>query len=143
MYKTQYTHSLLIQDRYSGADRIIHFAFHPLTQKSFFFSLVSLFAPFRLSESYSHQTEQSKVLQQRMNDLKSSLSLAQQDLSQWVARYDSLMEQHQGLDLTMTKLDNHCEVNRSVHFSNKCVVCVGKRATVYTSFILHSTVIQL
>ncbi|XP_028252131.1 protein Daple isoform X2 [Parambassis ranga] len=64
----------------------------------------------RLTDSHSHQTEQSKALQQRMNELKSSLSSAQQDVSQWMARYDSLMEQHQGLDLTMTKLDNHCEL---------------------------------
>lgn len=28
-----------------------------------------------------------------------------------MAQYDSLMEQHQTLDLTMTKLDNHCEVS--------------------------------
>uniref|UniRef100_A0A8C4E5A1 Coiled-coil domain containing 88C n=1 Tax=Dicentrarchus labrax TaxID=13489 RepID=A0A8C4E5A1_DICLA len=54
--------------------------------------------------------KQYEGLQQRTNELKSSLSSAQQELSQWMARYDSLMEQHQGLDLTMTKLDNHCEL---------------------------------
>ncbi|XP_035530045.1 protein Daple isoform X2 [Morone saxatilis] len=64
----------------------------------------------RLTESQSHQSEQYEGLQQRTNELKSSLSSAQQELSQWMARYDSLMEQHQGLDLTMTKLDNHCEL---------------------------------
>uniref|UniRef100_A0A8C2ZAG8 Coiled-coil domain containing 88C n=1 Tax=Cyclopterus lumpus TaxID=8103 RepID=A0A8C2ZAG8_CYCLU len=55
-------------------------------------------------------SEQCEGLQQRMNDLKSSLSSAQREESRWMARYDTLMEQHQGLDLTMTKLDNHCEL---------------------------------
>ncbi|XP_029982217.1 protein Daple isoform X2 [Sphaeramia orbicularis] len=64
----------------------------------------------RLTEIQSQQSEQSEGLQQRMNDLKSSLSTAQLEVSRWMARYDSLMEQHQGLDLTMTKLDNHCEL---------------------------------
>ncbi|XP_019204097.1 protein Daple isoform X2 [Oreochromis niloticus] len=64
----------------------------------------------RLSESQSQQAEQSKGLQQRLNELKSSLSSAQLEVSQWMARYDSLMEQHQTLDLAMTKLDNHCEL---------------------------------
>ncbi|KAM6917443.1 protein Daple [Lycodopsis pacificus] len=64
----------------------------------------------RLTESQSQQSEQCEGLQQRMNDCKSSLSSAQLEESRWMARYDSLMEQHQGLDLTMTKLDNHCEL---------------------------------
>ncbi|XP_070775954.1 protein Daple [Enoplosus armatus] len=64
----------------------------------------------RLTGSQSQQSEQCEGLQQRMNELKSSLSSAQLEVSQWMARYDSLMEQHQGLDLTMTKLDNHCEL---------------------------------
>lgn len=64
----------------------------------------------RLTENQSQQSEQSEGLQQRLNELKSSLSTAQLEQSRWMARYDSLMEQHQGLDLTMTKLDNHCEL---------------------------------
>ncbi|XP_041809166.1 protein Daple isoform X2 [Chelmon rostratus] len=64
----------------------------------------------RLTESQSQQSEQSDGLQQRMNELKSSLSSTQLEVSRWMARYDTLMEQHQGLDLTMTKLDNHCEL---------------------------------
>ncbi|TKS86149.1 Protein Daple [Collichthys lucidus] len=64
----------------------------------------------KFTESQSQQSEQSEGLQQRMNELKSSLSSAQLDVSRWMARYDTLMEQHQGLDLTMTKLDNHCEL---------------------------------
>uniref|UniRef100_A0A3B4Y0S1 Coiled-coil domain containing 88C n=1 Tax=Seriola lalandi dorsalis TaxID=1841481 RepID=A0A3B4Y0S1_SERLL len=55
-------------------------------------------------------TQHSEGLQQRVNELKGSLSSAQQEVTQLMAQYDSLMEQHQGLDLTMTKLDNHCEL---------------------------------
>uniref|UniRef100_A0A3Q2EK34 Coiled-coil domain containing 88C n=1 Tax=Cyprinodon variegatus TaxID=28743 RepID=A0A3Q2EK34_CYPVA len=57
-----------------------------------------------------NQVQQNQGLQQRLNELKSSLSSAQQEAGQWMARYDSLMEQHQNLDITMTKLDNHCEL---------------------------------
>ncbi|KAK2825865.1 hypothetical protein Q5P01_020079 [Channa striata] len=64
----------------------------------------------RLTENLSHQSDQSEGLQQRINELKSSFSSAQLELSRSVARYDSLMEQNQNLDLTMTKLDNHCEL---------------------------------
>uniref|UniRef100_A0A8C9ZSF0 Coiled-coil domain containing 88C n=1 Tax=Sander lucioperca TaxID=283035 RepID=A0A8C9ZSF0_SANLU len=64
----------------------------------------------RITESQSQQSEQCEALQQRMNELKSSLSSSQLEESRWMTRYDSLMEQHQGLDLTMTKLDNHCEL---------------------------------
>ncbi|KAM6912936.1 protein Daple [Xenentodon cancila] len=64
----------------------------------------------RMKESQSQHTEQNEGLHQRINELKSSFSSAQLEVSQWMARYDSLMEQHQGLDLSMTKLDNHCEL---------------------------------
>lgn len=68
---------------------------------------------FRLTESQLQQSEQSEGLQQRMNEVKSSLSSAQLEVNQWKAHYDSLKEQHQLLDINMTKLDNHCEVNSS------------------------------
>ncbi|XP_054469405.1 protein Daple isoform X2 [Anoplopoma fimbria] len=64
----------------------------------------------RLTESQSQQSDQCEGLQQRMNELKSSLSSAQLEERRWMSQYDSLKEQHQGLDLTMTKLDNHCEL---------------------------------
>ncbi|KAI3367988.1 hypothetical protein L3Q82_026814, partial [Scortum barcoo] len=64
----------------------------------------------RLTQSQSQQSEQCEGLQQRVNELKSSLSSSQLETSRLMAQYDSLMEQHQGLDLTMTKLDNHCEL---------------------------------
>ncbi|KAM4723315.1 protein Daple isoform 2-T2 [Anableps anableps] len=64
----------------------------------------------RLTQNQSQHAEQNQNLQQRVNELKSSLGSAQQEVSQWMVRYDSLMEQHQNLDLTVTKLDNHCEL---------------------------------
>ncbi|XP_057715313.1 protein Daple isoform X2 [Corythoichthys intestinalis] len=64
----------------------------------------------RMSHSKSQQSEQCNKLQQQMDELKSSFSTAQLEVNRWMARYDSLMEQHQGLDITMTKLDNHCEL---------------------------------
>ncbi|CAL1576629.1 unnamed protein product [Knipowitschia caucasica] len=64
----------------------------------------------RLTTCQSHHAEQSESLQQRLLELKSSLSAAQTEAGHWMSRYDSLMEQHQGLDITMTKLDNHCEL---------------------------------
>uniref|UniRef100_A0A667YIV8 Coiled-coil domain containing 88C n=1 Tax=Myripristis murdjan TaxID=586833 RepID=A0A667YIV8_9TELE len=60
--------------------------------------------------SHSQLSEQWEGLQQRANELKNSLSSSQLEVSRWMARYDTLMEQHQGLDLAMTKLDNHCEL---------------------------------
>ncbi|XP_040916460.1 protein Daple isoform X1 [Toxotes jaculatrix] len=64
----------------------------------------------RLTESQSQHSEQSEEFQQRTNELKSSLSSAQLEVNHWTAKYDLLMEQHRSLDLTMTKLDNHCEL---------------------------------
>ncbi|XP_077586844.1 protein Daple [Stigmatopora nigra] len=64
----------------------------------------------RMTRSKSQQSEQCNKLQQQMDQLKSSFSGAQLEVNRWMARYDSLVEQHQGLDLTMTKLDNHCEL---------------------------------
>lgn len=76
------------------------------------FSVDSFLSPHRLTQTHSQHSEKNEALQQRMNELKSSLGSAQLEASRWMARYDSLMEQHQGLDITMTKLDNHCEVNQ-------------------------------
>lgn len=66
----------------------------------------------RLTENQLQQSEQSEGLQQRMSEVKSSLSSAQLEVNRWKADYDSLKEQHQLLDINMTKLDNHCEVSR-------------------------------
>ncbi|KAM4625374.1 protein Daple isoform 1-T1 [Polymixia lowei] len=63
-----------------------------------------------LTERQSQLSEQWEGLQQRTNELKSSLSSAQLETNRWMARYDTLNEQHQGLDIAMAKLDNHCEL---------------------------------
>ncbi|XP_050989975.1 protein Daple isoform X2 [Labeo rohita] len=49
-------------------------------------------------------------LQVQTKELKTSLNESQLELNRWQARYDQLKEQHQGLDISMTKLDNHCEL---------------------------------
>ncbi|CAL8285050.1 unnamed protein product [Lota lota] len=64
----------------------------------------------RKTQSQSQLYEQFEGLQQRTNELKSLLSSAQTETSHWMKQYDSLMEQHKVLDLSMTKLDNHCEL---------------------------------
>lgn len=78
------------------------------------------FYAFRLIESQLHQSEQSKEFQQRVHELKGSLSSTELEVSKWKARYDALMEQHQGLDLTMTDLDNRCEVKAAFPPSGHC-----------------------
>ncbi|KAJ3613728.1 hypothetical protein NHX12_019974, partial [Muraenolepis orangiensis] len=64
----------------------------------------------RATQSQSQLFEQCEGLHQRTNELKILLSSAQTETSHWMKQYDSLMEQHRGLDLSMTKLDNHCEL---------------------------------
>ncbi|XP_075386728.1 protein Daple isoform X2 [Tenrec ecaudatus] len=43
-------------------------------------------------------------------ELKTSLNSSQLELNRWQARFDELREQHQTMDISMTKLDNHCEL---------------------------------
>ena len=43
-------------------------------------------------------------------ELKTSLNSSQLELNRWQARFDQLKEQHQNMDISLTKLDNHCEV---------------------------------
>ncbi|XP_061037155.1 protein Daple isoform X1 [Eubalaena glacialis] len=43
-------------------------------------------------------------------ELKTSLNSSQLELNRWQARCDELKEQHQGMDLSLTKLDTHCEL---------------------------------
>ncbi|XP_041121368.1 protein Daple-like isoform X2 [Polyodon spathula] len=49
-------------------------------------------------------------LQLHTKELKTALNNGQLDLNRWQARYDELKEQHQSLDISLTKLDNHCEL---------------------------------
>ncbi|XP_062974032.1 protein Daple [Elgaria multicarinata webbii] len=43
-------------------------------------------------------------------ELKTSLNNSQLELNRWQAHYDELKEQHQNMDISLTKLDNHCEL---------------------------------
>ncbi|XP_051006499.1 protein Daple [Acomys russatus] len=43
-------------------------------------------------------------------ELKTSLNNARLELNRWQARFDELKEQHQSMDISLTKLDNHCEL---------------------------------
>ncbi len=61
----------------------------------------------QLRQEYDSQQLQTK-------ELKTSLNESQLELNRWQARYDELKEQHQGLDISMTKLDNHCEVRENL-----------------------------
>ncbi|KAF4788643.1 Protein Daple [Turdus rufiventris] len=50
-------------------------------------------------------------LHSHTKELKTSLNNSQLELNRWQARYDELKEQHQSMDISLTKLDNHCEGN--------------------------------
>ncbi|XP_058596017.1 protein Daple isoform X1 [Neofelis nebulosa] len=43
-------------------------------------------------------------------ELKTSLNNSQLELNRWQARFDELKEQHQNMDISLTKLDNRCEL---------------------------------
>ncbi|XP_052001582.1 protein Daple [Xyrauchen texanus] len=64
----------------------------------------------RLSQTHTHLRQEYDSLQLQTKELKTSLNDSQLELNRWQARYDQLKEQHQGLDISMTKLDNHCEL---------------------------------
>ena len=64
----------------------------------------------RLSQTHGQLRQEYDGLQVQTKELKTSLNCAQLDLNRWQARFDQLKEQHQGLDISMAKLDNHCEV---------------------------------
>ncbi|RMB98814.1 hypothetical protein DUI87_25033 [Hirundo rustica rustica] len=50
-------------------------------------------------------------LHSHTKELKTSLNNSQLELNRWQARYDELKEQHQSMDISLTKLNNHCEGN--------------------------------
>lgn len=64
----------------------------------------------RLSQKHAHLRQEYDGLQNQSKELKMSLNESQLELNRWQARFDQLKEQHQGLDISLTKLDNHCEV---------------------------------
>lgn len=64
----------------------------------------------RVSHMHTQLRQEYDSLQLQTKELKTSLNESQLELNRWQARYDQLKEQHQGLDISMTKLDNHCEL---------------------------------
>ncbi|KAF4084003.1 hypothetical protein AMELA_G00123840 [Ameiurus melas] len=64
----------------------------------------------RLSQKHAHLRQEYDGLQHQSKELKMSLNESQLELNRWQARFDQLKEQHQGLDISLTKLDNHCEL---------------------------------
>lgn len=62
--------------------------------------------------SFLHQQlkEEHEELRTHTKELKTALNTSQLELNRWQARFDELKEQHQNMDLSMTKLDTHCEV---------------------------------
>ncbi|NXR27724.1 DAPLE protein, partial [Cinclus mexicanus] len=49
-------------------------------------------------------------LHSHTKELKTSLNNSQLELNRWQARYDELKEQHQSMEISLTKLENHCEL---------------------------------
>ncbi|KAM6274906.1 protein Daple [Porphyrio hochstetteri] len=49
-------------------------------------------------------------LHSHTKELKTSLNNSQLELNRWQALYDELKEKHQSMDLSLTKLDNRCEL---------------------------------
>lgn len=62
--------------------------------------------------SFLHQQlkEEHEELRTHTKELKTVLNTSQLELNRWQARFDELKEQHQNMDLSMTKLDTHCEL---------------------------------
>uniref|UniRef100_A0A8C9W3K6 Coiled-coil domain containing 88C n=1 Tax=Scleropages formosus TaxID=113540 RepID=A0A8C9W3K6_SCLFO len=64
----------------------------------------------RLMQTHVHLRQEYDGLQQHTKELKTSLNETQLELNSWQARYDQLKERHQSLDISFTKLENHCEL---------------------------------
>lgn len=66
---------------------------------------------FRVNFLHSQLKAEYEGLHSHTKELKTSLNNSQLELNRWQARYDELKEQHQSMDISLTKLDNHCEVS--------------------------------
>ncbi|XP_047677588.1 protein Daple isoform X1 [Tachysurus fulvidraco] len=64
----------------------------------------------RLSQKHAHLRQEYDGLQLQSKELKTSLNESQLELNRWQASFDQLKEKHQGLDISMTKMENHCEL---------------------------------
>lgn len=66
---------------------------------------------FRVNFLHNQLKAEYEGLHSHTKELKTSLNNSQLELNRWQARYDELKEQHQSMDISLTKLDNHCEVS--------------------------------
>lgn len=64
----------------------------------------------RVSFLHHQLKEEYEELHAHTKELKASLNSSQLELNRWQARFDELKEQHQSMDISLTKMDNHCEV---------------------------------
>ncbi|KAJ8291188.1 hypothetical protein GJAV_G00022410 [Gymnothorax javanicus] len=64
----------------------------------------------RVTQQHKQLKQECDRLQLQTKELKASLNESRLELNRWQASYDQLKEQHQGLDISLTKLDNHCEL---------------------------------
>ncbi|XP_067894646.1 protein Daple isoform X2 [Heterodontus francisci] len=64
----------------------------------------------RFSSMNAQLKEEYDGLQTHTKELKSALNTTELELARWQAQYHNLKEQHQNLDISHTKLDNHCEL---------------------------------
>ncbi|XP_045427890.1 protein Daple isoform X2 [Pipistrellus kuhlii] len=62
--------------------------------------------------SFLHQQLKGEYeeLHAHTKELKTLLNNSQLEVNRWQARYDELKEEHQSMDLSLTKLDHHCEL---------------------------------
>ncbi|MFT7801680.1 protein Daple-like isoform X1 [Arapaima gigas] len=63
-----------------------------------------------MKQAHEQLRKEYDSLHLQSKELKTSLNSAQLELNRWQARYDQLKEQHQHLDISLTKMDNHCEL---------------------------------
>lgn len=74
----------------------------------------SPFAPWlsnpRISFLHHQLKGEYEELHAHTKELKTSLNTSQLELNRWQVRFDELKEQHQSMDISLTKMDNHCEV---------------------------------
>ncbi|KAG8449048.1 hypothetical protein GDO86_015922 [Hymenochirus boettgeri] len=64
----------------------------------------------RLKSLHGELQTEYNSLHKHTKEIKTSLNNAQMELNRWQARFDELKEQHQNMDISITKLDNHCEL---------------------------------
>lgn len=85
-----------------------------LNVRSFLWSALhksAVFFVFRVNFLHNQLKAEYEGLHSHTKELKTSLNNSQLELNRWQARYDELKEQHQSMDISLTKLDNHCEVS--------------------------------